>query len=117
MRKVYHPTSNSIGLAISVAGLVALTLILFGALPFAHRVATPEGAVDLVNTGNLDIPPEEEKEPETVVEEPQKKEEKPPEPVLTDTPTDIALPDANLEIASGSGGIFGPSGAEEAQAQ
>lgn len=113
MRKVYHPTSNSIGLAISVAGSVALTLILFGAIPFAHRVATPRGAVELVKLGEFEKPPEEEKEPEKAQEEPEKKEEKPPEPVLTDAPIEIALPYANLEIASGTGGAFWGSGESE----
>jgi protein TonB len=105
MRKVYHSERSSVGLAVSVALSVGVTAILFGALPFAHRIAKPERTLELRKTSAADLPPPVEQEAPPPPEEENKPPEAPPEPQLADVPQQIPLT-ADLEVAMGSGGAL-----------
>lgn len=115
MRKVYHPESSSVGLVISVICSVVLTALLFGALPFAHRVAMPERSLELRKTSTVEEPPPVEEE----ITKPPEEVEKPPEsqlqPQLAETQQDIPLT-ADLEVAMGSGGALAGFGESHAMA-
>lgn len=104
MRKVYQNEKSSTGLALSVFFAVGLTVILFVTLPFAHRIARPERALELRKTSATDLPPPADETPPPPVEE-DKPPEAPPEPQLADTPQHIPL-SADLEVAAGSGGAL-----------
>ncbi len=105
MRKVYQHEKSRTGLALAVFFAVGFTALLFGFIPFAHRVNRPQRTLDLVKTSATDLPPpkEEEKPPPPVEEE--KPPEKTPEPQLAETQPQIPL-SADLEVALGSGGAM-----------
>jgi len=105
MRKVYQNEKSSVGLALSIFFSVGLTAVLFGTLPFAHRIARPERSLELRKTSAADLPPPvQEEEPPPVVEA-EKPPEAPPEPQLAETPMQIPI-SADLEVAAGSGGAL-----------
>ncbi|MCI0536786.1 MAG: energy transducer TonB, partial [Verrucomicrobiales bacterium] len=104
MRKVYHAEPSSLHVAVSVAFSVGLTAILFGIIPFAHRIAKPERSLELRKTGAADLPPPVEEET-TPPPEAEKPPEAPPEPTLAETPQQIPL-SADLEVAAGAGGAL-----------
>jgi protein TonB len=105
MRKVYQAEHNSAGLAVSVALSVGLTAILFGALPFAHRIVKPDRSLELRKASAVDLPPPVKDEPPPALPEEEKPPEAPPEPLLADTPQQIPLT-ADLDVAVGSGGAL-----------
>ncbi|MBI2947630.1 MAG: energy transducer TonB [Verrucomicrobia bacterium] len=104
MRKVYHAESSSVGWAVSVIISAGLTAILFGILPFAHRIAKPERSLELRKTSATDLTPPVE-EDTTPPPESEKPPEAPPEPQLAEIPQQIPL-SADLEVAMGSGGAL-----------
>jgi protein TonB len=105
MRKVYHNEKSSLGLMVAVIFAACLTAILFGLLPFAHRIARPEAGLELRKTSAVETPPPEEEEtPPPEIEE-QRPPESQPEPQLADVPQQIPL-SADLEVAAGSGGAL-----------
>lgn len=106
MRKVYHNENGGAGLALAVVLSAGLTALLFGFIPFAHRVNKPQRTLELVRTTAVELPPPEEEEsrpPEP--EEENQPPETQPEPQLTETPQQIPLA-ADLEVAAGSGGAL-----------
>jgi protein TonB len=105
MRKVYHAESSSVGWAASVGISVGLTAILFGILPFAHRIAKPERSLELRKTSAADLTPPEPEETTTPPPESEKPPEAPPEPQLAETPQQIPL-SADLDVAMGAGGAL-----------
>jgi protein TonB len=105
MRKVYHNGKNSVGLVASVIFSVAVTVVLFCALPFAHRIAKPERSLELRKTSATDLPPPVEEETPPPPVEQEKPPEAAPEPQLTEVPQQIPL-SADLEVAAGSGGAL-----------
>jgi protein TonB len=106
MRKVYQDEKSGAGLAVAVVFGVGFTALLFGFIPFAHRVNKPSSSVELVRTSVVELPPQQEEEeslpPEQEVEKPP---EATPEPQLAETPQQIPL-SADLEVAVGSGGAL-----------
>jgi protein TonB len=105
MRRAYHAEKSPAGLALSVFFSVGLTAVLFGVLPFAHRIAQPERGLELRKTTATDLPPpvvEPDAAPEPDALTPP---EAPQEPQLADTPQEIKL-SADLELAVGSGGAL-----------
>ncbi len=93
MRKVYQPEKNVAGLALAVIAGVGFTALLFGIIPFAHRINKPETTLELVKTSSVDLPPPVEDATQ-------------PEPELADAqPSQIPL-SADLEVAMGSGGAL-----------
>jgi len=105
MRKVYQNESNFSGLPVAIIFGVGFTAVLFGFIPFAHRVAKPERALELHRTSAVDLPPpvEENKPPPTP--EAEKPPEAKPEPQLVEAQQQIPL-SADLEVAMGSGGAL-----------
>ncbi len=102
MRKVYQNEKSAAGFAIAVVFSVGFTALLFGFIPFAHRVNKPEKTLELRKTSAADLPPPaEENTPPPQVEE-QKPPEAAPEPQLAETQQAIPL-SADLEVATGSG--------------
>lgn len=105
MRKVYHHESSGAGLALSILFAVGLTALLFGFIPFAHRINKPEKHLELVKTSAIDLQPQQEEE----VPPPQVEEEKPeqsaPEPQLAEVQQSVPI-SADLEVAVGSGGAL-----------
>jgi len=105
MRKVYQPEKNVAGLALAVIAGVGFTALLFGIIPFAHRINKPETTLELVKTSSVDLPPPVEDATPPPVEEEMKPEAQ-PEPELADAqPSQIPL-SADLEVAMGSGGAL-----------
>jgi protein TonB len=105
MRKVYQNEKSVTGLALAIFFSVGLTALLFGTLPFAHRIAKPDRGLELVTATTTDLPPPaKEEEPPPVMEE-VKPPDAPPDPVLTEAPQQIPI-SADLEIALGSGGTL-----------
>jgi len=105
MRKVYQPEKNGAGLALAVIAGVGFTAMLFGFIPFAHRINKPETTLELVKTSSVDLPPPVEDATPPPVEEEMKPEAQ-PEPELADAqPSQIPL-SADLEVAMGSGGAL-----------
>jgi protein TonB len=105
MRKVFHNEESSAGLAVSIAFSVGLTVIIFGLLPFAHRIAKPERSLELRKTSAADLPPPAEEETTPPPPEAEKPPEAPPEPQLAETPPAIPL-NADLDVALGTGGAL-----------
>lgn len=105
MRKVYQDEKSGRGLAVAVFFGVAFTALLFGFIPFAHRVNKPSSAVELVRTSVVELPPPEREESHPPEQEEEKPPEAPPEPQLAETPQQVPL-SADLEVAVGSGGAL-----------
>jgi protein TonB len=105
MRKVYQNESNFARLPVAIIFGVGFTGILFGFIPFAHRVANPQRTLELRMARAVDLPPPVENEPLPPPPEAEKPPEAPPEPQLSDTPQQIPL-SADLEVAMGSGGAL-----------
>jgi len=105
MRKVYQNESHFARLPVAVIFGVGFTAVLFGFIPFAHRIAKPERALELRTARAGDLPPPVENEPPPPLLEAEKPPEAPPEPQLADTPQQILL-SADLEVAMGSGGAL-----------
>jgi protein TonB len=105
MRNVYHQESSGAGVAVAVFCAVGFTALLFGFIPFAHRVNKPSSAVELVRTSAVELPPPEEEESRPPEQEAEKPPEAPPEPQLAETPQQVPL-NADLEVAVGSGGAL-----------
>jgi|SRR6478736_5625632 protein TonB len=104
MRKVYQSESRFSGMPAAVIFGVGFTAVLFGFIPFAHRIAKPERSLELRTTSVVDIPPPvEEIKPPPPEEE--KAPEAQPEPQLAETQQQIPL-NADLEVAMGSGGAL-----------
>ncbi len=112
MRKVYHTQKSSAGLAISVMISAAMTLGLFGFLPFAHQVVKPDKSLELRKASVADLPPPVEEEPPAPPPDTEKPPETPPDPQLSEAPQQIAL-NTDLDVAVGSGGTL--AGFGEAQ--
>src|SRR5262245_38643011 len=104
MRKVYQNERESTGIAVAVTLSVGFTALLFGFIPFAHRINKPERRLELRKTGAVDLPPPAEQTPPPQIEE-QKPPDAPPEPQLAETPQSIPL-SADLEVAAGAGGAL-----------
>jgi protein TonB len=106
MRKVYQAERSTAGLPVAIIAAVGLTGLLFGFIPFAHRINKPERTLELRKAGAVDLPPPAEDLPPP----PQVAEEKPPEapaePQLTDAPPAQVPLSADLEVALGSGGAL-----------
>jgi periplasmic protein TonB len=101
MRKVYHNESNPLGVMIAIIFSVGFTGLLFGFIPFAHRVNRPQEVLKLVSATAVELPPVEEIAPPPQVEE-VKPPEAPPEPELVDHQMEIPIT-ATLDLALGSG--------------
>lgn len=101
MRKVYQNEKSAAGFAVAVICSVGFTALLFGAIPFAHRINKPDRTLELRKTSAADLPPPTEDTPPPQVEE-QKPPEAPPEPQLAETQQAIPL-SADLEVATGTG--------------
>lgn len=105
MRKVFHSRSSIIGMIMSVVCSLALTVALFSALPFAHRMAMPSRTLELRKVTAV----EQKEEVKEELLQPPEETEKPPEtevqPQLTETVQEIPL-SADLELAVGSGGVL-----------
>ncbi len=104
MRKVYQNESHFARLPVAIIFGVGFTAVLFGFIPFAHRVANPNRSLELRTASVVDLPPPVEEEAP-----PPPEAEKPPEaaaePQLTETQQQIPL-SADLEVALGSGGAL-----------
>jgi len=102
MRKVYHNESNPLSVAMAILVSVGFTALLFGFIPFAHRVNRPQEVLELVSANAVELPPP----AEDVAPPPQMEESKPPEappePELTEIPMEIPI-SASLDVALGSG--------------
>src|SRR6185436_5690275 len=105
MRKVYQNESNFARLPVAIIFGVGFTGVLFGFIPFAHRVANPQRTLELRTARAVDLPPPVENEPLPPPPEAEKPPEAPPEPQLADAPQKIPL-SADLEVAMGSGGAL-----------
>lgn len=104
MRKVYQNDNTSTGTAVAVMLSVGFTALLFGVIPFAHRINKPDRTLELRKTGAVELPP-----PAQETLPPQIEETKPPEaapePQLAEAKQAIPL-SADLEVAMGSGGAL-----------
>jgi len=104
MRKVYQNESHFARLPVAIIFGVGFTAVLFGFIPFAHRVANPNRSLELRTASVVDLPPPVEEEAP-----PPPEAEKPPEaaaePQLTETQQQIPL-SADLEVALGAGGAL-----------
>lgn len=113
MRKVYHTgEGNPAGLALAVIFSVGITSLLFGFLPFAHRVATPRSSLEIRKVSSADLPP-----PVTEEAPPPSTEAAPPpvsapEPQLAEIRQQIPL-SADLDVAVGTGGALAGFGASQ----
>ena len=104
MRKVYQNESKLSGLPVAIIFGVGFTALLFAFIPFAHRIAKPERALELRKTSVVELPPpvEENTPPPPEAEKPP---ETKPEPQLVEVQQQIPL-SADLEVAMGSGGAL-----------
>jgi protein TonB len=104
MRKVYQNESKIARLPVAIIFGVGFTAVLFGFIPFAHRIAKPERSLELRTASAVELPPpvEEEIAPPPEAEKPP---EAAPEPQLAETQQQIPL-SADLEVAMGSGGAL-----------
>jgi len=105
MRKVYQNEGHFARLPVAVIFGVGFTGVLFGFIPFAHRIAKPERALELRTASTVDLPPPAENEPPPPPPEVEKPPEAPPEPQLVETQQQIPL-SADLEVALGAGGAL-----------
>lgn len=105
MRKVYQQEKDVSGLPVAIIASVGFTALLFGFIPFAHRVNKPERTLELRKTVTADLPPPVEESPPATVEEMRPPEAAPAEPQLAETPQQVPLV-ADLEVATGSGGVW-----------
>lgn len=105
MRKVYQNESKLARLPVAVIFGVGFTAVLFGFIPFAHRIAKPNRTLELRTTGVVELPPPVEDETPPPPPEVEKPAEAAPEPQLAETQQQIPL-SADLEVAMGSGGAL-----------
>lgn len=105
MRKVYQNESKFARLPVAVIFGVGFTAVLFGFIPFAHRIAKPNRTLELRTTGVVELPPPVEDEAPPPPPEIEKPAEAAPEPQLAETQQQIPL-SADLEVAMGSGGAL-----------
>ena len=105
MRKVYQNESKLARLPVAIIFGVGFTAVLFGFIPFAHRIAKPEKAQSLMPISNTDLKQKEEEKVETPPPEAEKPPEAAPEPQLVEVQQQIPL-SADLEVAAGSGGAL-----------
>lgn len=105
MRKVYQNENQFARLPVAVIFGVGFTAVLFGFIPFAHRIAKPERSLELRTTSAVEAPPPAEEEITPPPPEAEKPPEVAPEPQLAETQQQIPL-SADLEVALGSGGAL-----------
>lgn len=105
MRKVYQNESKIARLPVAVIFGVGFTAVLFGFIPFAHRIAKPERSLELRSTSAVELPPPVEEEIAPPPPEAEKPPEAVPEPQLAEATQQIPL-SADLEVALGSGGAL-----------
>lgn len=105
MRKVYQNKSHFARLPVAIIFGVGFTAVLFGFIPFAHRIAKPNRSLELRSTSVVELPPPVEEEAPPPPMEEEKLPESQPEPQLTETQQQIPL-SADLEVALGSGGAL-----------
>jgi len=105
MRKVYQNERHFARLPVAIIFGVGFTGVLFGFIPFAHRVANPQRALELRTASAVDLPPPVENEPPPPPPEAEKPPEAAPEPQLVEAQQQIPL-SADLEVALGSGGAL-----------
>jgi len=105
MRKVYQNESHFARLPVAVIFGVGFTAVLFGFIPFAHRVAKPNRALELRAASVVELPPPVEEEAPPPPPEEEKPPEDVPEPQLAEMQQEIPL-QANLEVTEGKGGSF-----------
>src|SRR5580765_1044315 len=105
MRKVYQNESHFARLPVAILFGVGFTAVLFGFIPFAHRIAKPQRSLELRTATTVELPPPVEDEPPTPPPEVEKPPEAQPEPQLAETQEQIPL-SADLEVAMGSGGAL-----------
>jgi protein TonB len=105
MRKVYQKESQFARLPVAVIAGAGITAVLFGFIPFAHRIAKPERSLELRSAAAVELPPPVEEQVEAPPTEMEKPPEAPPEPQLVDAPQNIPI-SADLEVAVGSGGVL-----------
>ncbi len=103
MRKVYQNEKSPLGLPVAVFLSVGFTALLFGFIPFAHRVNRPQQVLELRSTRAVDLPPPADETPPPAPIEEVKPPDAPAEPELADSPVDIPI-SATLDVAMGSGG-------------
>ena len=105
MRKVYQNERPVTHLMAAVIFGVGFTAMLFGFIPFAHRVAKPNRALELRAANVVELPPPVEDEPPPPPPEEEKPPEAAPEPQLAEVQQQIPI-SADLEVALGSGGAL-----------
>ncbi len=105
MRKVYQNESKIARLPVAIIFGVGFTAVLFGFIPFAHRIAKPERSLELRSTSAVELPPPVEEEIAPPPPEAEKPPEAAPEPQLAEATQQIPL-SADLEVALGSGGAL-----------
>jgi periplasmic protein TonB len=105
MRKVYQNESHIARLPVAIMLGVGITAVLFGFIPFAHRVANPNRSLELRSASVAELPPPVEEEAPPPPPEVEKPPEAAPEPQLAETQQQIPL-SADLEVALGSGGAL-----------
>lgn len=105
MRKVYQSETNAVGIAVSISFGIAFTGVLFGSLPFLHRIAKPERTLELRKTATVELPPPAPEEDLRLPEPEAAAPEAPPEPQLSEAPQAIPL-SADLETVEGAGGAL-----------
>lgn len=104
MRSVYHAPKFNSGWTPAMLGALALTLVIFGVLPFTTAIsASRQKKLLLRQTEVTAPPPVTENEPPPPPPPPEKPPEPPPQ--LAETPQNIPLV-ANLDLAVGSGGAL-----------
>jgi protein TonB len=111
MRKVYQNESHFARLPVAIIFGVGFTGILFGFIPFAHRVANPNRSLELRSASVVELPPPVEEEAPPPPPEAEKPPEAAPEPQLAETQQQIPL-SADLEVALGSGGVMAGLGGD-----
>ncbi len=102
MRKVYQNEKSSAGMLVAVTLSAGFTALLFGIIPFAHRINKPDRTLELRKASSVDLPPPAEEAQPPQIEE-QKIPDTTPEPQLAETTQTIAVT-ADLEVAMGLGG-------------
>lgn len=105
MRKVYQNEIKIARLPVAIIFGVGFTAVLFGFIPFAHRIAKPQRALELRTTSTVELPPPVEEEIAPPPPEAEKPPEVAPEPLLAEMQQQIPL-SADLEVAMGSGGAL-----------